>query len=128
MFNIYGILIWALQKSRKIKSISCAIPPEKKIPPSKISSLSTVRGILLPLNAIWKTLLFVEPWLINNKQQVCPTETWKYHFINSWTSCLMYAWFSQCLCHFPLFWHICWSIIWHSTIVEMVGVQYDAIH
>ena len=37
--------------------------------------------------------LFVKPWLMNNKQQVRPTEAWKYHFINSWNNCLMYGWF-----------------------------------
>ena len=26
--------------------------------------------------------LFVKPWLMINKQQVCPTEAWKYHLIN----------------------------------------------
>ena len=30
---------------------------------------------------------------MNNKQQVCPTEGWKYHFINSSISCHLYAWF-----------------------------------
>ena len=38
--------------------------------------------------------LFAKPSsFVNNKEQACPTEAWKYHFINSWNSCLMYGWF-----------------------------------
>ena len=47
--------------------------------------------------------LFVEPWLMNNKQRVYPTEAWKYHFINSWTSCLIYTWFCNVCVSFLFF-------------------------
>ena len=60
--------------------------------------------------------LFVKPWLMNNKQQVRPTEAWKYHFINSWNSCLMYGWFCNVHVIFLSFDTSHWPAIWHSTI------------
>ena len=60
--------------------------------------------------------LFIEPWLMNNKQRVYPTEAWKYHFMNSWTICLIYTWFCNVYVSFLFFDASHWPRIWHSTI------------
>ena len=60
--------------------------------------------------------LFIEPWLMNNKQRVYPTEAWKYHFINFWTICLIYTWFCNVYVSFLFFDASHWPRIWHSTI------------
>ena len=60
--------------------------------------------------------LFFKPWFMNNKQEVCPTEAWKYHFINSWNSSPMYGWFCNVYIIFLSFDTSHWPAIWHSTI------------
>ena len=61
--------------------------------------------------------LFVKFWLKNNRQQVCPFEAWKHHFINFWTSCLMYAWFCNVYIISLSFHTSYWPKIWHSAVV-----------